>query len=183
MFKLNLKYPIIWLICLLRCITFELNWIGIERKWIGIGIELKDTESDLNWNWIELKNPESNLNWNWIELKEMNWSEPWTPQCSALACHKLSNIGLSEASASNWLMLPFVWCPCTPSAVLLPADCDCLQSMLLTAYMYVYSSVQSGVPGMKQASRLWLCSSLCCWVPTLYMYVYSCVQSWGDASQ
>ena len=51
MFKLNLKYPIIWLICLLRCITFELNWIGIERKWIGI--ELKDTESDLNWNWIK----------------------------------------------------------------------------------------------------------------------------------
>ena len=75
MFKLNLKYPIIWLICLLRYIKFELNWNWKKMNWIGI--ELKDSEFDLNWNWIELKNPESNLNWNWIELKEMNWSEPW----------------------------------------------------------------------------------------------------------
>ena len=75
MFELNLRYPIIWLICLLQCIKFELNWNWKKMNWIGI--ELKDSESDLNWNWIELKNPESNLNWNWIELKEMNWSEPW----------------------------------------------------------------------------------------------------------
>ena len=74
MFKLNLKYPAIWLICLLRCIKFELNWNWKKMNWIGI--ELKDSESNLNWNWIELKNPESSLNWNWIELKEMNWSEP-----------------------------------------------------------------------------------------------------------
>ena len=32
-FKLNLKYPIIWLICFSRCMKFELNWIWIERKW------------------------------------------------------------------------------------------------------------------------------------------------------
>ena len=38
----------------------ELNWKILNLIWIG----------------IELKNPESNLNWNWIELKEMNWSEP-----------------------------------------------------------------------------------------------------------
>ena len=86
MFKLNLKYPIIWLICLLRCIKFELNWIGIERKWI---------ELELNWKilnpiWIRIE-----LNWkilnptwigNWIELKEMNWSEPWSQWGHLVAC-------------------------------------------------------------------------------------------------
>ena len=68
MFKLNLKYPIIWLICLLRYIKFELNWIGIERK-------------ELNWNWIERFwiRFELELNWiekSWIQLElELNWIE------------------------------------------------------------------------------------------------------------
>ena len=65
MFKFNLEYPISWLISLLGCITFELNWIGIERKWI---------ELELNWKilnpiWIGIEK-------YWIQLElELNWIE------------------------------------------------------------------------------------------------------------
>ena len=70
MFKLNLKYPIIWLICLLRCIKFELNWIGIERKWI---------ELELNWKilnpiWIRIELNWKILNPTWIGI-ELNWKK------------------------------------------------------------------------------------------------------------
>ena len=128
MFKLNLKYPIIWLICLLRCITFELNWIGIERKWIGIGIELKDTESDLNWNWIELKNPESNLNWNWIELKEMNWSEPWPSKLvRLLICVHWNSSVLILMKFLSQATLPQESCQ-------LPVPSQCCENSILLLY-------------------------------------------------
>ena len=70
MFKLNLKYPIIWLICLLWCIEFELNWIGIERKWI---------ELELNWKilnpiWIRIELNWKILNPTWIRI-ELNWKK------------------------------------------------------------------------------------------------------------
>ena len=70
MFKLNLKYPIVWLICLLWCIGFELNWIGIERKWI---------ELELNWKilnpiWIRIELNWKILNPTWIRI-ELNWKK------------------------------------------------------------------------------------------------------------
>ena len=71
MFKLNLKYPIIWLICLLWCIKFELNWIGIEKKkWI---------ELELNWKilnpiWIGIELNWKILNPTWIGI-ELNWKK------------------------------------------------------------------------------------------------------------
>ena len=70
MFKLNLKYPIIWLICLLWCIECELNWIGIERKWI---------ELELNWKilnpiWIRIELNWKILNPTWIGI-ELNWKK------------------------------------------------------------------------------------------------------------
>ena len=72
--KLNLKYPVIWLICVLWCIKYESNWIGIGRKW---------TELELNWNildpiWIgiELKWKILNSTWIGIELNWKKWIEP-----------------------------------------------------------------------------------------------------------
>ena len=62
MFKLNLKHSVILLIsmiCLLRCIKFELNWIGIERKWI---------ELELNWKILNPIGIGIELNWKkWID--------------------------------------------------------------------------------------------------------------------
>ena len=80
MFKLNLKYPIIWLICLLRYIKFELNWIGIERKWI---------ELELNWKilnpiWIRIELNWKILNPTWIgiELNWKKWIDPSPDNCT-----------------------------------------------------------------------------------------------------
>ena len=78
MFKLNLKYPIIWLICLLRCIKFEPNWIGIERIWI---------ELELNWKilnpiWIRIELNWKILNPTWIGI-ELNWKKWIDPSPAA----------------------------------------------------------------------------------------------------
>ena len=86
MFKLNLKYPIIWLICLLRCIKFELNWIGIERKWI---------ELELNWKilnpiWIGIELNWKILNPTWIGISHIRHSRTggallrWRKECGRL---------------------------------------------------------------------------------------------------
>ena len=60
-----------------------MNWIGIE---------LKDSESNLNLNWIELKNPESNsffqleVELNWIERNELIQA-----LCVALVFNKINH--------------------------------------------------------------------------------------------
>ena len=74
MFKLNLKYPIIWLICLLRYIKFELNWIGIERKWIQLELNWKILNSI--WIGIELNWKILNPTWIGIELNWKKWIDP-----------------------------------------------------------------------------------------------------------
>ena len=74
MFKLNLKYPIIWLICLLRYIKFELNWIGIERKWIELELNWKILNSI--WIGIELNWKILNPTWIGIELNWKKWIDP-----------------------------------------------------------------------------------------------------------
>ena len=68
MFKLNIKYP--KLICLLQCIKFELNWIGIERKWIELELNWKI----LNLIWIGIELNWKILNPTWIGI-ELNWIE------------------------------------------------------------------------------------------------------------
>ena len=83
MFKLNLKYPIIWLICLLRYIKFELNWIGIERKWIELELNWKILNSI--WIGIELNWKILNPTWIGIELNWKKWIDPSPALDSVLA--------------------------------------------------------------------------------------------------
>ena len=87
MFKLNLKYPIIWLICLLRCIKFELNWIGIERKWIELELNWKILNPI--WIGIELNWKILNPTWIGIELNWKKWIDPspdsWWPGITCTA--------------------------------------------------------------------------------------------------
>ena len=69
MFKLNLKYPVFWLICLLWAIKFELNWNWKKMNWTGI--KLKDSESDLNWNWIEKSWIQLELEFIWMKWNDL----------------------------------------------------------------------------------------------------------------
>ena len=86
MFKLNLKYPIIWLICLLRCIKSELNWIGIERKWIELELNWKILNPI--WIGIELNWKILNPAWIGIELNWKKWIDP-SPDCNARSMDRL----------------------------------------------------------------------------------------------
>ena len=76
LFLRPLKAPcyLIDLFIMVHNIWIELNWNWKKMNWIGI--ELKDSESDLNLNWIEKFWIQHELELNWIELKEMNWTEP-----------------------------------------------------------------------------------------------------------
>ena len=95
MFKLNSKYSISWLICLLRCIKIKLNWIELELK-----------ENELNWNWIERFWIQFELELNWIEKSriqlELNWKKWIDPSPDR-------QIGIAELFS---LYVPFFpYCP------------------------------------------------------------------------
>ena len=59
---------------LLWCIKFELNWIGIERKWIELELNWKILNPI--WIGIELNWKIQNPTWIGIELNWKKWIDP-----------------------------------------------------------------------------------------------------------
>ena len=104
MFKLNLKYPIIWLICLLRYIKFELNWIGIERKWIELELNWKILNSI--WIGIELNWKILNPTWIGIELNWKKWIDPSPaqhPHCTTFTSSIVNKLTFNPEPERCWV--------------------------------------------------------------------------------